>query len=163
MVIMYIYRGATMKFSKILSILLVFIICMLPISAFASAETLPVGYEGNTDSLIEIKNPATSVFSTANKVCVISAVAVPGTKVTLYAYDSIQGQYVKLYSEGKALEAEVGAAGLYAQSVELKGGLNNIFVVATSGNLVETNKLDITMLRSEIAESIINIWQTLIK
>ena len=56
----------------------------------------------------------------------------------------------------------MGAAGLYAQNIELKNGTNTILVVATSGNYVETAKLDITMERSEVAENIINIWQTLI-
>jgi len=60
------------------------------------------------------------------------------------------------------LESEVGAAGLYAQNIELKNGANKILVVASSGNLTETVKLDITMVRSDVAENIINIWQTLI-
>ena len=151
-----------MKFSKILAIVIALIICILPVSAFASQEALPAGYVGNTDSLIEVKNPASAASTTTNKVCVISAVAVPGTTVTLYTYDAAQAQYIKMYSEGKALEAEVGAAGLYAQNIELKNGTNTILVVATSGSSVETVKLDITMERSEVAENIINIWQTLI-
>ncbi len=151
-----------MKTTKIMAIIIAFIICILPVSAFASADVLPVGYAGNTNSLIDIKNPEALVSSTATKVCVVSAVAVPGTTVTLYSYDPVFGQYVKMYSEGKALEAEVGAAGLYAQKVELKAGLNTILVVASSGNSVETKRLDITLLKSDIAENIISIWQTLI-
>jgi len=151
-----------MKLTKMLAVLLALIICMLPISAFASQETLPAGYTGNTDALIEVKNPASAASSTTNRVCVVSAVAVSGTTVTLYSYDSAQGQYVKMYTDGKALESEVGAAGLYAQNIELKNGANKILVVASSGNLTETVKLDITMVRSDVAENIINIWQTLI-
>ena len=99
--------------------------------------------------------------STANKFCVISAVAVPGTKVTLYNYESSRGQYVKMYSDGRALEAVVGAAGLYARTVSLKNGANTILVVASNGNSVETVKLDITVVKSEASGNIINIWQTL--
>ena len=151
-----------MKGIKIFAILLAMIIFVLPVSAFASAETLPAGYAGNSSSLITVKNPATATSSTANKFCVISAVAVPGTTVTLYNYDSARGQYVKMYSDGKALEAVVGAAGLYAQSVSLKTGANTILVVASNGNSVETVKLDITVVKSEASDNIINIWQTLI-
>lgn len=151
-----------MKGIKIFAILLALIICMLPVSAFASSETLPAGYSGNTNSLITVKNPAAATSSTANKFCVISAVAVPGTKVTLYNYESSRGQYVKMYSDGRALEAVVGAAGLYAQTVSLKNGANTILVVASNGNSVETAKLDITVVKSEASGNIINIWQTLI-
>ena len=151
-----------MKTIKKLAIIFAIIFCMLPISAFASAEVLPAGYVGNTDALIDVKNPDSPVSSTTNRVCVVSAVAVPGTTVTLYSYDSTLNQYNKMYSQGKAFESVVGAAGLYAQNIELKGGSNTILVVATSGNLTETVKLDITMIRSDVAENIINIWQTLI-
>ena len=151
-----------MKGIKTFAILLAMIIFVLPVSAFASSETLPAGYVGNTNSLITVKNPAAATSSTANKFCVISAVSVPGTTVTLYSYDSARGQYVKMYSEGKALEAVVGAAGLYAQTVSLKTGSNTILVVASSGNNVETVKLDITVVKSEVSDNIINIWQTLI-
>ncbi len=152
-----------MKLTKVLAIVVALIVCILPMSAFASQEVLPSGYAGNTDSLIEVKNPDSAVSTTNNKTCVISAVAVPGTTVTIYSYDVAQAQYVKLYSEGKALETEIGAAGLFAQNVELKNGTNTLLVVAASGNLVETVKLDINMERSEAVENIINIWQTLIK
>ena len=151
-----------MKGIKIFAILLALIIFVLPVSAFASAETLPAGYAGNSNSLITVRNPAAATSSTTNKFCVISAVAVPGTTVTLYSYDSARGQYVKMYSDGKALEAVVGAAGLYAQSVSLKNGSNTILVVAANGNSVETVKLDITVVKSEASDNIINIWQTLI-
>ena len=151
-----------MKFIKIFALVLALIITVLPVSAFASAETLPAGYAGNSTSLITVKNPASVTSSTTNRICVISAVAVSGTKVTLYNYDSAKGQYTKMYSDGKALEAVVGAAGLYAQSISLKNGVNTILVVASSGNNVETVRLDITMVKSEAADNIINIWQTLI-
>ncbi len=151
-----------MKLTKIITLLLAFIIFVLPVSALASAEVLPATYAGNTNSLIEIKNPNAATSSTANRACVISAVAVPGTTVTLYSYDAVNNQYVKMYSEGKALETEVGAAGLFAQNIELKNGSNTILVVASYGNYTETEKLEITLVKSEVAESIINIWQTLI-
>jgi len=149
-----------MKTTRILITILILVLCMIPTAVFAAAETLPAGYAGNTDSLIDVKNPEAAVSTTTNKVCVVSAVAVPGTVVTLYSFDG--AQYNKMYSEGKALEAEVGAAGLYAQSIELKNDVNTILVVATSGNSTETIKLDITVVKTDVVENIINIWQTLI-
>ena len=157
------YKGVIfMKLKKLITTILTIAILTMPMLAFASAETLPAGYAGNSDALIDIKNPEAAVTSTTSKICVVSAVAVSGTTVTLYTYDNASGKYVKMYSDGKALESVVGAAGLYAQSVELKSGANTILVVANSGDATETIKLDITLLKNDFAESLRSIWQTLI-
>ena len=132
------------------------------LTGFAAAETLPADYAGNTDSLIDIKNPESAVTSTATKVCVVSAVAAPGTTVTLYSFDADTNTYTKMYSDGAALETVVGAAGLYAQNIDLKTGVNNILVAAQSGDSVETIRLEITLLKSGISETLRNIWQTII-
>lgn len=151
-----------MKLKFITAVILCILIGALPILSMASYETLPADYKGNSEVLIDIKNPETAVSSTANKACVISAVALPGTTVTLYSYDSVNNIYTKMYSEGLALETVVGAAGLYAQNIELKQGVNSILVVAQSGDAVETAKLDITYIKNSITDAIRNLWQSII-
>lgn len=151
-----------MNFKKIISIMLIAIICIVPMAAFASPETLGADYAGNTTELIDIKNPEAAVTSTASKACVISAVAASGTTVTLYKLDVATNTYVKMYSEDSALESVVGAAGLYAQNIELTYGTNNILVVAESGASVETVKLEITLIKNNLIDTIRNFWQSII-
>lgn len=149
-----------------LRLILISVICILimsiSVTGFAAADILASDYAGNTDTLIDIKNPEAAVSSTASKVCVISAVATPGTTVTLYTLDTESNTYTKMYSEGAPLETVVGAAGLYAQNIELKAGVNNILVTAESGELVETTRLEITLIKNSLSDTIRNIWQAII-
>jgi len=147
-----------MKLKKLTAILLCALMCVMPLTSFASSETLLGNYTGNTEILIDIKNPEQALTSTSSKVCVISAVASPDTTVTLYSFNEESGLYHKMYSEGVSLEKVVGAAGLYAQSIELKTGVNNILVVAQSGNLVETNRIQIKLIKNSLSNAIRNIW-----
>ena len=140
----------------------VLIISILPICSMASAEELALDFVGNTDALIDIKNPEGEVTSTSGKACVISAVAADGTTVTLYRLDVAKGTYVKMYADGKALESVVGAAGLYAQNIDLTYGSNNILVVASSGDNTETVRLQITLIKSNLIDTIKNIWQNIV-
>jgi len=100
------------------------------------------------DYLIDIRNPETIVSTTTNRNCVISAVAVKGTKVTLYAYNTATGTYEVLRNAyGEKLETYVGNSGLYVQQITLKDGLNSIMVVANSSTVTyEVVKLEISLL-----------------
>ena len=158
----YFIKVIKMTFKKIISTVLIIMICLMPLSAFASEETLSADYTGNGAELIEIKNPETTESTTANKACVISAVASSGTTVTLYTYNAETNTYVKMYSGEEALESVVGAAGLYAQNLELNPGTNNILVVATSGTSVETVRLQITLVKSNLIDTIRNFWQSVL-
>ena len=46
-----------MKFVKFTTLLLIALMCFASLSAFASADVLEPDFAGNTDALIEIKNP----------------------------------------------------------------------------------------------------------
>ncbi len=151
-----------MNIKKLLSCILAVALLVVPLTAFASPETLSADYAGNTTELIDIKNPEVNVSSTANKAMVISAVAASGTTVTLYNLDSATNTYVKMYADGAALESVVGAAGLYAQNLALTYGTNNIMVVATSGTSVETAKLEITLIKYNLIDAIKNLWQSIL-
>lgn len=153
-----------MKYTKhvLIAVIAVLMSVMLPVAALASAETLPASYAGNVDYLIDIRNPESVISSTTGKSCTLSAVAVPGTVVTLYSFNESTNTYEKLYSDGKALETTVGASGFYAQSISLKNGLNTILVVAsTNKDTVETTRLEITLLKTNVSENVKSLWQSL--
>ena len=136
---------------------------LMPMVSMAFTENLPADFSGSVNYLIDIRNPESIISSTTNKSCVISAVALPGTTVTLYSLNTATNTYEKMYVEGKALEAVVGASGLYAQNIELSAGLNNIMVVASAnGETIETVKLEITLLKNTISENIKSFWQSLL-
>ena len=139
------------------SLLLVFILSLIPaLTGFASASSLPASYSGTVDYLIDIRNPETIVSTTTNRNCVISAVAVKGTKITLYAYNSATGSYEVLRNAyGQKLESYVGSSGLYVQQITLKDGLNSIMVVAHSTNVTyEVVKLEISLLNQGYLDNV---------
>ncbi len=126
------------------------------VSGLASANSLPAYYSGTVDYLIDIRNPETIVSTTTNRNCVISAVAVKGTKVTLYAYNSATGTYDVLRNAyGEKLETYVGSSGLYVQQITLKDGLNSIMVVANSSTVTyEVVKLEISLLNKGYMDNV---------
>ena len=146
------------KLSKLITaVILIFVLSAVPvISCFASANSLPAYYSGTVDYLIDIRNPETIVSTTTNRNCVISAVAVKGTKVTLYAYNSATGTYAVLKNAyGEKLETYVGSSGLYVQQITLKDGLNSIMVVANSSSVTyEVVKLEISLLNKGYMDNV---------
>lgn len=137
------------KLKFLTACVLVLILASMPlVSSAATASSLPAYYSGTVDYLIDIRNPETIVSTTTNRNCVISAVAVKGTKVALYAYNSATGSYEILRNAwGGKLESYVGSSGLYVQQITLKDGLNSIMVVAHSSSVTyEVVKLEISLL-----------------
>ena len=138
------------RFKRVLTaaVLIIILAAMPLVSSAASATRLPAYYSGTVDYLIDIRNPETIVSTTTNRNCVISAVAVKGTKVTLYAYNPSTGSYEILRNaQGNKLESYVGSSGLYVQQITLKDGLNSIMVVAHSSTVTyEVVKLEISLL-----------------
>ena len=152
-----------MLYKKIIPFVIAAMLVMLPVIAMASSDNLPADYSGSVNYLIDIRNPESIISSTTNKACVISAIALPGTTVTLYSLNRETNTYDKIYADGKALEATVGASGLYAQNIELKSGLNSIMVVASAnGETIETVKLEITLLKSSVSDNVKSLWQSLL-
>ena len=145
------------KLKFLTACVLIVILASMPLMAGAtSASSLPAYYSGTVDYLIDIRNPETIVSTTTNRNCVISAVAVKGTKVTLYAYDSATGSYEVLRNAwGGKLESYVGSSGLYVQQITLKDGLNSIMVVANSSSVTyEVVKLEISLLNKGYMENV---------
>ena len=100
-----------------------------------------------------MKNPQTLITSTTTKSYVISAVAQPDSVVSLYSYNAETDKYDRMISEdGVQMQIAVGASGLYAQSVNLNNGKNNIMLVATKGTNTEVVKLEITLNQSLVSK-----------
>lgn len=145
------------KLKFLTACVLIVILASMPLMVGAtSASSLPAYYSGTVDYLIDIRNPETIVSTTTNRNCVISAVAVKGTKVTLYAYNSATGSYEVLRNAwGGKLESYVGSSGLYVQQITLKDGLNSIMVVANSSSVTyEVVKLEISLLNKGYMENV---------
>lgn len=150
-------RYIDMKMTKrILCALIAAVLMMAPAISLADTSdvmyytisdgSLPSNYSSTTRDLIVVKNPTALISSTTTKSYVISAIAKPGAVVTLYSYNSFTGRYDKMVSEsGYIMETTVGASGLYAQSVNLNLGKNNIMVVAKNASGVEAVKMEITL------------------
>lgn len=148
---------------RIIAFLVAAVFMVMPVMSMAANESLPSDFEGSVNYLIDIRNPESIISSTTNKSCVISAVALPGTTVTLYSFNAENNTYEKMYVDGKALESTVGASGLYAQNIELNNGLNTIMVVASAnGETIETVKLEITLLKNSVSENVKSLWQSLL-
>ncbi len=151
------------KSKKIISLVLALVLSALPLVSMAASETLPKDYSGTANYLVDIKNPKSVISSTTSKTCVISASAVCGTMITLYRLNTTNNTYEKMYADGKALESTVGQSNMYAQSIELKNGLNSIMVVASAnGETFETVKLEITLLKSNVSSNVKSLWQSLL-
>lgn len=151
------------KSKKIISLVLALVLSALPLVSMAASETLPKDYSGTANYLVDIKNPKSVISSTTSKNCVISASAVCGTMITLYRLNTANNTYEKMYADGKALESTVGQSNMYAQSIELKNGLNSIMVVASAnGETFETVKLEITLLKSNVSSNVKSLWQSLL-
>ncbi len=107
---------------------LVFLFSLGIVSAFASPESLPSDIVSTKDGLITVRAPETTSSSTTNNKLTISAVASPGTIVTVYRYDGNTGQYQKIWVDGSPLEASVGSSWLFATQVDLQPGLNQFLI-----------------------------------
>lgn len=152
------------KVNKVIALILSTLILTAPIAAFADENTsvmyttssegsLPSTYSGNRDDIISLKNPQTLITSTTTKSYVISAVAQPDSVVSLYSYNPETDKYDRMLSEdGVLMQISVGASGLYAQSVNLNNGKNEIMLVATKGTDTEVIKLEITLNQNIVAK-----------
>ena len=153
------------KVNKIIALIMSTLILTAPIAAFADVQntsvmyttssegSLPATYSGNKDDIISLKNPQTLITTTTTKSYVISAVAQPDSVVSLYSYNAETDKYDRMISEdGVQMQISVGASGLYAQSVNLNSGKNDIMLVATKGTNTEVIKMEITLNQSIVAK-----------
>ena len=153
------------KVNKVIALIMSALILTAPIAAFADVQntsvmyttssegSLPATYSGNKDDIISLKNPQTLITTTTTKSYVISAVAQPDSVVSLYSYNAETDKYDRMISEdGVQMQISVGASGLYAQSVNLNSGKNDIMLVATKGTNTEVIKMEITLNQSIVAK-----------
>lgn len=106
----------------------ILIIAFGALSAFASPEVLPSDIESTREGLITVRTPEYPSSSTTNRKQTISAVASPGTVVTVYRFDPGTGCYHKIWVDDTALEASVGSSWLFATQVDLLPGTNQFLI-----------------------------------
>lgn len=109
-----------------------FIICVFlllsTMTVFASPDTLPADVASTKEGLITICTPENSTTSTTSDKIALSALASPGTVVTVYRYDSNTATYQKVWLDDAPLEASVGASWLFATQLNLQHGLNQFLI-----------------------------------
>ncbi len=98
------------------------------LGAFATPDTLPADIVSSNESLITVRAPETTTVSTTNSKLAVSAVAAPGTVVTVYRYDAATDLFYKVMLDNEPLESVVGSSWLFAAQVDLQAGLNQFIV-----------------------------------
>lgn len=137
------------KSMKILACTIVslMLFCFGALSAFASPEVLTKDAVSTHDGLVTVCAPESAYSSTTNRKLAISAVASPGTVVTVYRYDPNTLCYHKMWVNGEALEASVGSSWLFATQVDLQPGENRFLVRgAWDENTYSIARFDVNLL-----------------
>lgn len=116
-------------------------------SAFASPDTLPGDITSTIEGLITIRNPEAVSSSTTNSKLALSAVASPGTVVTVYRYDANTNTYNKILVDDAPLEATIGASWLFATQVDLSAGQNHFLIRgAWDDETYSVSRFDVSLL-----------------
>lgn len=143
-------RKAVCSFSVLLLALSLGAIC-----AFASPDYIAADTVSTKDGLITVCAPEQTSSSTTNQKLAISAVASPGTVVTVYRYDGGSGYYQKIWANGSPLEASVGSSWLFATQVDLQPGLNQFLVRgAWDENTYSVARFDVNLLNQGFMDRI---------
>lgn len=109
-------------------VLVLMLMTVFSLGAFATPDTLPADIISTNESLITVRAPETTTVSTTNSKLAVSAVAAPGTVVTVYRYDAATDLFYKVMLDNEPLEAVVGSSWLFAAQVDLQTGLNQFIV-----------------------------------
>ena len=140
----------------ICSFALVLVMSMaISVGAFATPDTLPADIVSTNESLITVRAPETTTVSTTNSKLAISAVAAPGTVVTVYRYDAATNLFHKVMLENEPLEAVVGSSWLFASQIDLQTGLNQLIVrgAIDEGNFT-ISRFDVNLLNEGFMDRI---------
>ena len=133
---------------KFTAVLVLVLTVFFSVSCLAAPETVSPNDYGTVSNLVVIKKPETAVSSTTKQNYTLSAVAVAGTEIAFYGYNSSTGQFhLKRDGAGSAMCGTVGSSGIYLQPVQLLKNTNYLLVRAASpdGNY-QVVRLDITLL-----------------
>ncbi len=152
-----------MKFLTRAVSVLVSVILILSISAFASPDTVSPYEEGTATDLIAVTKPEGQKDSTFDSTYILSGYGKENTVVTLYWHNMAEDMYQKIYNKVEYTEADgtvtakyeeatvtIGASGLFMNTVEPAEGDNNILVRAENGGNVQYIKLSITRYKRNL-------------
>ncbi|MBR2500105.1 MAG: hypothetical protein IKB60_03395 [Clostridia bacterium] len=128
---------------------------LMSIAAFAAPETLPGDVTSTKAGLVSLKVPQQIVSTTTNETLAISATAPQGTTVTVYRFNTVTGEYNKVYLNEAPVEAVVGPTMLFAGQVELSHGMNKFIIRGESpdGNSTVV-RFEVTLLNKGFMERI---------
>ena len=148
-------------------LLTVMILLLSSVGVFAAPETLDADVAGNSSGLVVVTKPQNQKDSTFNQAYIISGYGKEGTTVTLYWFDSSEGNYKKFYNETTyvdengatqkmqtASEVKIGTSGLFMNTISLGQGENVILVRAENGEHVQLMKLSVTKYNYNIIDII---------
>lgn len=113
---------------------------LLAVCAFAAPSSMSPNQQGNSNSLIYIKKPASLSATTSEKTYTVSAAGRPGVHVAIYRRSNYDGQFYRVYQGG------IGASGVYVVSIELIPGKNKIRVRAQNNDEIQIIDIDITRI-----------------
>lgn len=129
------------------SIMSLMFFCLSAVGVFATPEVLSRDAISTRDGLVTVCAPENVYSSTTNRKLAISAVASPGTIVTVYRYDPNTLCFHKMWVNGEALEASVGSSWLFATQVDLQPGMNQFLVRgAWDENTYSITRFDVNLL-----------------
>ena len=148
-------------------ILIIAILAVGQLCAFASPETLDSDVEGTTSDLIIVTKPENQKDSTFSTTYIISGYGMGGTVVTLYSYNANDDVYEKVYNKTQYIdeaggsqllqnsaEVTIGSSGLFMGSVDLATGENVILLRDENGDHVQYIKLSLTKFSYNIIDLI---------
>ncbi len=150
-----------------IAIMVIAMLLLGQIGAFAAPDTLPADVTGNSTGLVVVTRPQNQKDSTFNESYIISGYGKEGTSVTLYGYDAESGVYKKFYNSLKyidgngasqiiktASETKIGTSGLFMNTITLGQGENTILVRAENGDKTQVMKLLVTKYNYNIIDLI---------
>ncbi len=134
-------------------IMLISVLSVLCITAFAAPDTVAPDTVGNASGLVTVTNPNGSSDMSFDNSYVISGYGEVGTLVTIYTYNPATGLYEKLYktvttvSEAgvyetaqQAVSCTIGDSTLFLNTVNLNSGSNSFMLYAEKDGLVQIFK-----------------------
>ncbi len=140
-----------MKRRWVLKAVSAFLICSLMLlsclTVFASPDSLPADVVSTKEGLITLCTPENSITSTTSDKIALSAIASPGTIVTVYRYDYNTASYQKVFADDAPIEASVGASWLFATQLNLQQGMNQFIIRgAWDDHTYSVTKFDVNLL-----------------
>jgi len=140
---------------------------LLSTVALAAPATVSVDDQGTANGLIVITNPDISEsnkVSTTTSDYIISGYGQEGTDVCIYLYNPTDNVYKKIVIDGKSIEWEIGASGLFMQTIALVDGENKILIRAEAdSNTYQIVKIDITLLKEGFLDRIKGLTIDIVK